>query len=63
MGGRVAFRQMKTIRPDVKVICITGYTADSSSKDLLEEGVLRVLEKPLDLHEFSQAAHDAINGS
>jgi CheY-like chemotaxis protein len=63
MGGRECFRRLKEIDPKVKVLCITGYTTEGSYSDLLKEGVLGILEKPLDLYEFAEAAKNAIGNA
>jgi CheY-like chemotaxis protein len=46
MNGRDALARLKAINPDVKVIVTSGYSADSTTEELLCEGVSIVLNKP-----------------
>jgi two-component system cell cycle sensor histidine kinase/response regulator CckA len=47
MNGREAFRRMEQIRPGIKAIFISGYTADIfHKKEIFEEGI-NFLSKPL----------------
>ncbi|MBK7996414.1 MAG: hypothetical protein IPK14_24505 [Blastocatellia bacterium] len=41
-----AFRQLKKINPEVKVLLSSGYNEDEQSQDILNEGVLGFLQKP-----------------
>ena len=44
-GGKEAYEEIKKIRPDVKVLFVSGYTVDRVSRDsLLEEGLHFVLK-------------------
>ena len=47
MNGREAYRRMEQIRPGIKTIFISGYTADIfHKKEIFEEGI-NFLSKPL----------------
>jgi|GEM_PF-1008973 len=51
-GGKEAYEEIKRIKPDIKVLFATGYTADRVSRDsLIEEGLNFVLKpvSPKDL--------------
>jgi PAS domain S-box-containing protein len=46
-GGREAYEEIKKIRPDVKVLFATGYTADRVGKNDLLDGGLNFVLKPV----------------
>jgi DNA-binding NtrC family response regulator len=47
MDGVAAFRTLKRIRPGIKVLLMTAYTAQELLREAEHEGVLRVLPKPV----------------
>lgn len=49
MDGVSAFKAMKEARPDVKVVLMTAFAAESQISEAEDEGVLRVLSKPVDI--------------
>ena len=49
MDGVSAFKAMKEARPDVKVVLMTAFAAESMLSEAEDEGVLRVLSKPVDV--------------
>ncbi len=49
MGGRECLASLRIADPGVRVLVTTGYTSDSSAQELLVEGAIGIVEKPLDL--------------
>jgi CheY-like chemotaxis protein len=49
VDGVELYRTIKAIQPDLPVVLMTAYSADSLVKEGLEEGVIAVLTKPLDI--------------
>ena len=49
MNGVAAFKAMKALRPDVKVVLMTAFAAQEMLADAEENGVLRILSKPVDI--------------
>jgi DNA-binding NtrC family response regulator len=49
MDGVAAFKAMKAVKPDVRVILMTAYAALDLIGEAEREGVLRVLPKPVDV--------------
>jgi len=49
MDGIQVFRALRTEHPDVKVAAMTGYPLDDEGDDLLSEGFVAWVQKPLDL--------------
>ena len=59
-NGREAYEEMKRIRPGIKAIFTSGYTADIiTQKGLLEEGV-DFIAKPLNLAELLKKMRDVL---
>ena len=49
MDGVDAFKAMKASRPDIRVILMSAYTAESRIAEAQREGVVRILTKPVDV--------------
>jgi len=54
MGGRECLARLRQKSPGVRVLVTTGYTSDGSAQELLREGALGIVEKPLDLKGFAE---------
>jgi DNA-binding NtrC family response regulator len=52
-GTELAF-EMKKIRPELKVIVITGYAENLSEDMLIKSGISEVVLKPMILDDFSK---------
>ena len=50
INGVELFRAVRKTRPDLPVVLMTAYAHDELVKDGLEEGILAVLAKPLDIN-------------
>jgi DNA-binding NtrC family response regulator len=48
MGGVALHAALKDRHPDVKMVVMTGYPLAEGGKDLLEQGIVAWLQKPLD---------------
>jgi PAS domain S-box-containing protein len=53
MNGAAAYRAMKAINPDVKVLLCSGYTADGAARELLADGAQGFVQKPFHPAELS----------
>ena len=49
------------INPEIKVLILTGYTADESVQELLKEGAVGLIEKPFDLDDFTETVRRRIS--
>ncbi len=54
MGGRECFNRLKEINPSVKVLIMTGYTANGTVQDFLKEGANDVIIKPFNIDTFTK---------
>ena len=50
MDGRITFVVMRRIDPDIRAILATGYSLDKRAKEILDEGALSHVQKPLRIH-------------
>jgi signal transduction histidine kinase len=53
MGGRECLARLREADAAVRVVIATGYTSDGSAQELLGEGALAIVEKPLDISSFA----------
>jgi two-component system, cell cycle sensor histidine kinase and response regulator CckA len=53
MNGRECLAELRARDPSVRVLVTTGYTSDGSVQQMLMDGALGVVEKPLDLKSFT----------
>lgn len=49
LNGVESFKAMKAVRPGVKVVLMTAFAAESQIAEAEDEGVLRVMSKPVDV--------------
>ncbi|MCP4377539.1 MAG: response regulator [bacterium] len=59
LNGLEAFRKLKAIDPDVKVLISSGFSQNETANGLLDEGAIGLLSKPFQVSQLSQmvAAH------
>ena len=63
MGGRECLAGLRALDPDLKVLILTGFTADGSAQELLKEGAREVLEKPVDLTVLMEKVQTLLGGT
>jgi len=54
MDGLTAFRRMKAIRPDIRVILSSGYNEQDATQRFLGEGLTGFIQKPYRLHQLRE---------
>lgn len=59
INGLEAFKAMKTVRPGIRVILMTAYTAAEILAEAEREGALRILQKPVALRGLIDCLKDA----
>ncbi|MFC1554903.1 response regulator [candidate division KSB1 bacterium] len=60
MDGKIAFRELKKINPDVQVIVMSGYSMDGKALEIMNEGAQGFIQKPFRMHELSQILSDIL---
>jgi CheY-like chemotaxis protein len=60
MGGRECLARLRAKQPGVRVLVTTGYTSDGSAHELLGEGALGIVEKPLDIAAFAEKVQETM---
>ena len=61
-SGREAYIEMKSLRPDVKVILISGFKKDKKIEELLEMGVNAFIQKPYSMITLAQEIKKVTSG-
>jgi two-component system cell cycle sensor histidine kinase/response regulator CckA len=60
MNGPTAFKELKKMDSDVKVLLLSGYPKDEKIETLLEEGAMGFMQKPFDMQAISEAIKKAL---
>ena len=63
MDGRQCFMKLKEIRPDVRVIMVSGFTHDSVIDDVMAQGAAAFLKKPYRRFDLASALDQAMTGA
>ncbi len=58
MSGIDAFKAVKSINPDAKVVLMTGYSMDQDLTEAVQAGALGVMHKPVDMRELEALLGD-----
>ncbi|MDA3850246.1 MAG: response regulator [Spirochaetaceae bacterium] len=54
MRGTSVFKEIKSINPNARVLFLSGYSQDHEIKEILEEGALGYLKKPVSLDNLGE---------
>lgn len=60
MTGLAFIREMKKRRVSIPIIIITAYGNNQMVKEIIEEGVFKLIEKPLDFDVLIPIVHEAL---
>lgn len=55
MNGRDCFNELREIRSDVRVLLASGFSIDSETRSMFEEGIFGFIQKPFDKHSLMGA--------
>ena len=61
VGGRDCFYRIKEIDAQARILLMTGFTANGSIEDFLDEGAAGVIMKPFELQHFTTAIQKALS--
>lgn len=61
VGGRDCFYRIKEIDSQAKILLMTGFTANGSIEDFLDEGAAGVITKPFELEHFTMTIQKALS--
>jgi PAS domain S-box-containing protein len=61
MDGRQCFQKLKHLKPDVRVVMVSGFTHDSVIDDVMAQGAVAFLKKPYRRLELANVLDQAIN--
>ena len=60
MNGVDAFLAIKELRPDCKVVLMTGYSVESLVRTALSEGAINVLGKPVSIEQILEITDEVV---
>lgn len=61
MGARECFRRLKEIKPDIRVVLVTGYGLNNAVQELLDAGMLGFVSKPFQMHKLAEVVKKALS--
>ena len=61
IDGRETYSRLREIRPDVKVLLVTGYADSNDIESTLQAGALGLLGKPFRMHQLVSAIESALD--
>jgi signal transduction histidine kinase/CheY-like chemotaxis protein len=61
MGGATLYTKMREKQPDAKMIVVTGYPLEKGGQELLDQGIVAYVQKPLRVEEIAEAVREALN--
>jgi two-component system, cell cycle sensor histidine kinase and response regulator CckA len=59
LDGRSCFRLLKEINPHVKVLLATGYSLQEERQEMLDDGIVGILQKPFISAQLAKAVNEA----
>ncbi len=63
MGGYDCFLELKKITPDIRVLVISGFSADGEAQKILAQGALGFMQKPFNVAELSKSIKKAMKNT
>jgi two-component system, cell cycle sensor histidine kinase and response regulator CckA len=63
MSGSTLYAQLRTERPDLRMIVITGYPFADEDRQLLSQGVVRWVQKPFEVDQLMMAIQETLVAS
>ena len=61
LNGVETFHEFRKIRPDTKVVMMTGYSAEQLLEEAIDAGALGVLQKPFAVEEIFSVVAETIH--
>jgi len=62
MGGRELYRRLKEMDPDARVLILSGYGLGEDVRELISEGVVGFVQKPISMRELARKLREALEG-
>ena len=60
MSGLETFQNLQSINADVKVLLVSGYSADGKAAEMLDAGAVGFVQKPFDIPKLSAILQSAL---
>ncbi len=62
MSGEEAYRNIKNIKPEAKIVISTGYARDQTLSDLLQQGADSLIRKPYSVGTIARVIRETLDG-
>jgi two-component system, cell cycle sensor histidine kinase and response regulator CckA len=62
MGGRETYKELRSIKNDVKVLLSSGYSIDGQAKEIMENGCNGFIQKPFRISNISNKVRQVLEG-
>jgi PAS domain S-box-containing protein len=62
-GGLDCFLTLKGMNPDIRAVLSTGYSLDGTAREVLDEGMMGIIQKPYRIGQLSEVVAAAIKGT
>ena len=63
MAGNEVYPQLKTVRPDLKVLVCSGYAIDGPAQEILDRGGEGFIQKPFLFATLSEKVREVLEGT
>ncbi len=63
IGGVAAFRELRRLRPDARIVVMTGYASGAELETLRAEGASAIMIKPFAIPEFAETIRAVLDGA
>jgi PAS domain S-box-containing protein len=63
LGGRAVADHLRTLKPQLKILFLSGYTADDAAKHGVTEADFALLQKPFSIRALAQKVRDVLDGA
>lgn len=60
MAGKETYQELKKLNPEVKVLLTSGFSQNGKAREILQEGVMGFIQKPLKLFELSKMIYETL---
>ncbi|RLG59502.1 MAG: hypothetical protein DRN95_01930 [Candidatus Hydrothermarchaeota archaeon] len=60
MGGMRLYQALRELNPEVKVVVMTGYSSEKEIKELLSQGIVTWVQKPIDITKLAKLMKEVL---
>jgi DNA-binding NtrC family response regulator len=60
MTGSKLYMKLREMKPDIKMVIITGYPFEEQDRELLSQGIVSWIQKPFVMEQIATAIREAL---